>query len=65
VTLKRSTLNNIILGQTKLPGAIAAGDVKIQGQAQKLQEFLGLMDSFDFWFNIVTTNPMPKKNGKG
>jgi alkyl sulfatase BDS1-like metallo-beta-lactamase superfamily hydrolase len=64
-TLTRSTLNGIILGETKLAGAITAGDVKLQGEPKKLQEFLGLLDSFEFWFNIITTNPMQQaKDGK-
>jgi alkyl sulfatase BDS1-like metallo-beta-lactamase superfamily hydrolase len=66
VTLTRSDLDAVILGEAKLPQLITAGRVKIDGQAQKLQELLGLLDSFDFWFNIVTPNPMPAlKNGTG
>jgi alkyl sulfatase BDS1-like metallo-beta-lactamase superfamily hydrolase len=66
VTLARSDLDAIILGEAKLGQLITAGQVKIDGQAQKLQELLGLLDSFEFWFNIVTPNPMPvMKNGKG
>jgi alkyl sulfatase BDS1-like metallo-beta-lactamase superfamily hydrolase len=60
VTLARSDLDSIILGEAKLPQLITAGQVKIDGQPQKLQELLGLLDSFEFWFNIVTTNPAPK-----
>ena len=30
------------------------GDVKITGNAEKLNELLGYMDKFEFWFNIVT-----------
>lgn len=62
VTLARSDLDAIILGEAKLGQLITAGRVKIGGQAQKLQELLGLLDSFDFWFNIVTANPMPAMN---
>jgi alkyl sulfatase BDS1-like metallo-beta-lactamase superfamily hydrolase len=66
VTLARSDLDAIILGEAKLGQLITVGKVKIDGQAQKLQELLGLLDSFEFWFNIVTPNPMPaRKNGKG
>jgi alkyl sulfatase BDS1-like metallo-beta-lactamase superfamily hydrolase len=62
VTLARSDLDALILGEAKLAQLITGGQVKIDGQAQKLQELLGLLDSFDFWFNIVTTNPMPPTN---
>ena len=61
VTLTRETLNNIILGQTTLPKAITSGDAKIAGNAKSLQEVLGLLDTFEFWFDIVTANPPPKK----
>src|SRR5262249_746044 len=57
VTLARSDLDAIILGEAKLAQLITAGKVRIDGQEQKLQELLGLLDSFEFWFNIITTNP--------
>ena len=31
-----------------------AGDVEIDGNADKFVEFLSLLDRFDLWFNIVT-----------
>jgi alkyl sulfatase BDS1-like metallo-beta-lactamase superfamily hydrolase len=60
VTLTRASLNDIILGQAKLPQLITVGAVKIGGNAKALQEVLGLLDSFDFWFDIVTANPPPQ-----
>ena len=54
ITLSRDTLNNLILKQTTLEKAIAAGDVKITGSSDKLKEVLGYLDNFEFWFNIVT-----------
>jgi alkyl sulfatase BDS1-like metallo-beta-lactamase superfamily hydrolase len=30
------------------------GDAKIKGRKEALYEFLGLLDTFSFWFNIVT-----------
>lgn len=61
VTLTRATLNDIILGQAKVAARITSGDIRITGDAKALQEVLGLLDSFDFWFEIVTANPPPKK----
>jgi alkyl sulfatase BDS1-like metallo-beta-lactamase superfamily hydrolase len=61
VTLKRTTLDDIILRQVTLPKAITAGDVRIEGNAKALQEVLALLDTFEFWFDIVTANPPPKK----
>lgn len=54
IALSRDTLNNLILKQTTLDKAIAAGDVKVSGNSEKLKEVLGYLDNFEFWFNIVT-----------
>lgn len=54
VTLSRDTLNEIVLQQTTLKDAVAKGDVKIDGSEGKLEEMLANLDTFDFWFNIVT-----------
>jgi alkyl sulfatase BDS1-like metallo-beta-lactamase superfamily hydrolase len=54
VTLARETLNQIVLKQATLKNAIASGGVKIAGSEAKLDEMLSYLDSFDFWFNIVT-----------
>jgi hypothetical protein len=43
-----------MLGQTKLADAISAGDVKIDGDQKKLNELVSYLDTFKFWFNIVT-----------
>jgi alkyl sulfatase BDS1-like metallo-beta-lactamase superfamily hydrolase len=56
VTLARDTLNDIILKQTTLADAIGAGDVKINGDQAKLEEVVSYLDTFEFWFNIVTPN---------
>ncbi len=54
VTLDRAVLDRINLQQQSFPQAIEAGDVQIEGDPQQLTAFLGLLDSFDFWFDIVT-----------
>lgn len=54
ITLSRATLNQIILKETTLQKAVDSGDVKIAGSQEKLNEMLSYLDSFDFWFNIVT-----------
>ncbi|MBL9124242.1 MAG: MBL fold metallo-hydrolase [Planctomycetaceae bacterium] len=57
VTFPRAVLNQVILGKTTLPGEIAAGRIRIEGDAKAVQQMFALLDSFDFWFNIVTPNP--------
>ena len=54
ITLDRDTLNKIILKQETLKQAVDHGEVKITGNAAKLDEMLSYMDKFEFWFNIVT-----------
>jgi alkyl sulfatase BDS1-like metallo-beta-lactamase superfamily hydrolase len=54
ITLTREALNQIVLKQTTLEKAIESGDVKIAGSKAKLDEMLSYLDSFEFWFNIVT-----------
>ena len=54
INLSRDTLNRIILKEETLQQAKDKGDVKITGDAGKLDEVLGYMDKFNFWFNIVT-----------
>ncbi|MCT4701735.1 MBL fold metallo-hydrolase [Enterobacteriaceae bacterium H20N1] len=54
ITLNRDTLNKIILKEETLKQAEDKGDVKVTGNGAKLDEMLGYMDKFEFWFNIVT-----------
>ncbi len=54
ITMTRDTLNQIVLGQTTTANAISSGDVKIRGSQAKLDEMLSYLDTFEFWFNIVT-----------
>jgi alkyl sulfatase BDS1-like metallo-beta-lactamase superfamily hydrolase len=43
-----------MLKQTTLEKAISNGDIKVDGDKQKLIELLAMLDTFKFWFNIVT-----------
>jgi alkyl sulfatase BDS1-like metallo-beta-lactamase superfamily hydrolase len=54
ITLDRATLNKIVLREETLKQAEEKGEVKITGDSTKLNEMLGYMDKFEFWFNIVT-----------
>ena len=54
VSIDRDVLDSINLGETTITDAIQAGDVVINGNADKFMEFLGLLDRFELWFNIVT-----------
>lgn len=54
VTLSKTTLDAIQLKETTLEQAIARGDVKVDGRREALGELFGLLDTFPFWFNVVT-----------
>lgn len=54
VRLDRAVLDNINLGQVTMMDAIADGSVTVEGDSGKVEDFVGLLDTFEFWFNIVT-----------
>jgi alkyl sulfatase BDS1-like metallo-beta-lactamase superfamily hydrolase len=54
VTLNRSTMDAVVLQETTLADEVASGGVRIEGDAAAFEDFLGLLDDFEFWFNIVT-----------
>ncbi len=54
LTMTKATLDAIQLKETTLEAAITKGDLKIDGKREAFSEFMGLMDSFPFWFNVVT-----------
>ena len=54
LTLSKATLDRIQLGEITLDAALASGDAKLEGDKKALDDFLGLLDTFPFWFNIVT-----------
>lgn len=54
VTLDRAVLDSINLGQTSIDQAITEGKVMIDGESAKFGEFIALLDTFEFWFDIVT-----------
>jgi len=54
LTMSKSTLDAIQLKEITLEQAITKGDLKIEGKREAFAEFMGLLDTFPFWFNIVT-----------
>jgi len=54
ITLSKATLDAIQLKEKTVDQSIASGDLKIEGKKEAFTEFLGLLDTFPFWFNIVT-----------
>ncbi|KMW74572.1 hypothetical protein TI10_01980 [Photorhabdus luminescens subsp. luminescens] len=54
LTLTKAVLDKIQLGEGKFDSEVQKQNVKITGNRAKFDEFIGLLDSFPFWFNIVT-----------
>ena len=54
LTLTKNTLDRIQLRQTTVEQAVTSGEVKLEGKREAFVEFMGLLDNFPFWFNIVT-----------
>ncbi|NAW82158.1 MBL fold metallo-hydrolase [Vibrio sp. V43_P6S15P86] len=54
LTMSKSALDDVQLGNLTLEKAIADGDIKLEGDKEVFTEFVGMIDNFDFWFNIVT-----------
>ncbi|QLI82126.1 MBL fold metallo-hydrolase [Chitinibacter fontanus] len=54
ITMSKTTLDDIQLGATTLEKAVAGGKVKIDGDAAAFEDFMGMLDTYKFWFNIVT-----------
>lgn len=53
LNLTRNAINQIILGESTLDEQIKSGEVKVQGRSDALSELVSLLDTFEFWFNIV------------
>ncbi|MDN3609697.1 alkyl/aryl-sulfatase [Vibrio ostreicida] len=54
LTLTKEALDNVQLGLVTLEHAISNGDIKISGNKQVFKDFVAMLDTFDFWFNIST-----------
>ncbi|MDH4612456.1 alkyl sulfatase dimerization domain-containing protein [Pseudomonas sp. BN102] len=54
LTMSKATLEDIQLGKATLEQKVASGELKFDGHPQAFAEFMGLLDKFDFWFNIAT-----------
>ena len=52
--LTKATLDDVQLGNITLEKAIADGSIKLDGDPEVLKDFVGMLDNFNFWFNIVT-----------
>ncbi len=54
LTTTRVVLDAVVLGEATMADKLATGQARIEGDPAKLVEFLSMLDTFEFWFNIVT-----------
>ncbi|MEI6451982.1 MAG: alkyl sulfatase dimerization domain-containing protein, partial [Actinomycetes bacterium] len=55
VTTSRGALMELLAGGAAAAAqAVQAGQLKLDGDPSKLAELMGLLDEFEFWFDIVT-----------
>jgi len=54
LTMTMATMNDIQLGETTLTQAVDNGTIELEGNQEVLRDFFGMLDDFNFWFNIVT-----------
>lgn len=53
VTLERRDLDAVVVGETDLLEEARAGRIAVEPDVAPLAELVGLLDSFDIWFNVV------------
>jgi alkyl sulfatase BDS1-like metallo-beta-lactamase superfamily hydrolase len=53
LTLNRADLNDIISGNLKVEEGVTSGKIKLDGDPKKFEEFTGLLDTFDPWYQVV------------
>ena len=58
-TLARGALDEVIAKLTTFPDAVAAGKIKVTGDAMRLGELMALMDEFPRMFEIVEPKRTP------
>lgn len=54
ITLTAATFKRLIFGQITVEDAMACRLLQLTGNAEKLEELFSLIDSFNFYFNLVT-----------
>jgi alkyl sulfatase BDS1-like metallo-beta-lactamase superfamily hydrolase len=53
VTLTREALNAVVMGETDLLAEARSGAISVEPDTGPLETLVGLLDSFDLWFNVV------------
>jgi alkyl sulfatase BDS1-like metallo-beta-lactamase superfamily hydrolase len=54
ISLTKAALDKIQLGEAKAGDLIQSGEMKLTGSRESFDEFFGLLDTYPFWFDVVT-----------
>lgn len=54
LTLTRAALDDVTLGVVAFDEQVTRGEITIDGSRADVEAFLDLLDTFEFWFDIVT-----------
>ena len=53
VTLTRSALDRVIVGEKTLADEMSSGEISVEPDPAPLEKLVSLLDTFEFWFPIV------------
>jgi alkyl sulfatase BDS1-like metallo-beta-lactamase superfamily hydrolase len=53
VTLTRSALDRVILGENTLADEVSSGEITVEPDSAPLEKVVSLLDTFEFWFPII------------
>ncbi|HSW11456.1 MAG TPA: alkyl sulfatase dimerization domain-containing protein [Solimonas sp.] len=59
LALPKDALLALLFGKAKLPELVKGGVATVSGDATKLGELAGLLDTFDLWWNVATPRALP------
>jgi alkyl sulfatase BDS1-like metallo-beta-lactamase superfamily hydrolase len=57
IVLARDTFDAITLQRTTFPEAVKAGQIKVEGDARRVEDFLSMLDTFQMMFEVVEPKP--------
>ncbi len=53
ITINRKDLDRVSLGEADFKELVDNGTIQITGDKAAFSSFLGMIDKFNFWFNII------------
>jgi alkyl sulfatase BDS1-like metallo-beta-lactamase superfamily hydrolase len=53
VTLTRSALDRVIVGDVTLADEVSSGEITVEPDSAPLEKLVSLLDTFEFWFPII------------